>query len=86
MFYSRRYDFSTPHSNKEFIEDCTWYGWCRDNCPNKKIKVIIEYDRFENPIRKYTEPVEENRNYCISFSLENIGEKWERELINMKYK
>lgn len=42
MFYSRRYDFSTPHSNKEFIEDCTWCGWCRDNCSNKKIDE--EYD------------------------------------------
>ena len=75
-----------PHSNKEFIEDCTWYGWCRDKCQNRKIKVIIEYDRFGNPVRKYTEPVEENRNYCISCSLEHIDEDWKRELINMKYK
>ena len=64
MFYSRRYDFSTPHSNKEFIEDCTWCGWCRDNCPNKKIRDAFEI--FSNSTHVGRSDTEVKDKYCIS--------------------
>ena len=57
-------DIKIPICIEERDIECTWTGWCRETCKNKKIRRrTISVDGIIHNIQEY--PVKENEHFCI---------------------